>query len=126
MKTEKITFRKAEIIAKLDGIKARSVWKNGVKNCAIDLIDRMENETFSGSIEDLKKELLNGANSWQHYAWSGCGLIYNSSIAKTFCTLSELKKTCNGSRRPNASEDWLDFYSRGLDQAWKLIKSVIR
>lgn len=125
MKTEEITFRKSEIIAKLENIKARSAWKNGVKDCAIDLIDRMENETFSGSIEALKNELLNGANSWQHYAWSGCGMIYNGEIAVTFCTPSELKKTCNGSRRPNASEDWLDVYARGLYQAWDLIKSVV-
>lgn len=125
-----ITFRKSELIEELENMKFRSAWKNGIRACAVDLLEDLENDTFSGSLADLKSELLNGADSWpgnpwKHYAWNGCGMIYNYDIAKRFCNPSELRKTENGAKRPNAREDWLDVYARGLFQAWNLIENTL-
>lgn len=54
----------------------------------------------------------------------GCYLIYNSDIAKMFCTPSELKKTHNGERKPNKNEEWLDVQARALNQAARMIITI--
>ena len=65
----------------------------------------------------IKAAMLNGANDWSHYSWSGCGLVYDGDIAEHYCTPSELKKTRHGERRPNSREEWLDVQARALHQA---------
>jgi hypothetical protein len=113
------------IKATIETQKTRSAWTRGVKAYALELIEELEEAIERGyfDAEDLsspsllERQLLNGASSWDQYSWGGCSLIYNADIAARLCTPSELKKTGNGSRRPNASEEWLDTQARALYQA---------
>ena len=110
---------------------ARSAWGRGVYAYACDLIDDLA-ETLPYAPESLDNEtllfkaLLNGADNWNHYSWGGYSLIYNSDIAERLCCPSELKKTRNGERRPNAREEWLDTQARALNQAAALILRAYR
>ena len=94
---------------------ARSAWQRGVKSYAIDLLDNVEDRALT------KETLLNGAQDWSAYSYGACALIYDGDIAEALCTPSELKKTRNGARNPNASETWLDCQTRALHQASKLV-----
>ena len=118
----------------LDGKKCRSAWDKAVNLYANDFIDDLE-EWFDGgyiNLEDLEspamleKTLLNGANNWNHYSWSGCSLCYNSDIAKRVCTPSQLKRKRNGNLPPNSYEDWLDVQARALYEAFLRIKKAVR
>jgi hypothetical protein len=105
----------------IESEKAQSAWDKGVKEYALELIEEWDDEReFYGSPAD-RKDLLNGADDWKQYSWGGCALIYNSDIAKRLSSPSELKKTRDGERRPNASEEWLDTQARALYQASNLI-----
>ena len=99
--------------------KFRSTWAKAVFDDAIDLVDGLDDNTLEKceTRQDLKKLLLNGAESWTNYSWSGCALCYDEDIAKHYCTPSELKKTKNGYYRPNKNESWLDVQARALYQA---------
>lgn len=117
----------AELKEAIDKQAARSAWDKGVKIYAYELIEEFgnnqelgDNHEFFGSPAD-KKELLNGAADWNQYSWGGCSLIYNEDIAKRICSPSELKKTKNGERKPNATEEWLDTQARALTQAARMI-----
>ena len=114
--------------------KARSAWSRGVfeyvRELWVDLCESIEGGYFES--EDLKapqmvkKALLNGADSWSAYSWGGSSLIYNSDIAARLCCHSELKKTREGERRPNAREEWLDTQARALFQASEKLQRIIR
>lgn len=105
---------------------ARSAWAKGVKEYALELLEEMnENTEFHGSPAD-RKDLLNGADSWEQYSWGGCAMIYDGDIAERLCSPSELKKTRNGERRPNAREEWLDVQARALYQASRMIMRLAR
>jgi hypothetical protein len=77
-----------------------------------------------GTIEAMKADALNGARDWRQYSEGGCSLVYNEDIAVRLCTPSELKKTSNGMRNPNASETWIDVQARALQQAFWLIRNA--
>lgn len=108
----------------------RSAWDKGVREYASDLLDGLYEGILNGyiNIDDLHspamldKALLNGASDWDQYSWGGCSLIYDGDIAERLCTPSELKKTRNGERRPNRSEEWLDVQARALRKAAYAIK----
>ena len=111
----------------------RSAWSKGVTVYAMELLDDLEESIERGyhyiediySIPLLEKMLLNGAENWEQFSWGGCSLIYNGDIAERLCTPSELKKTRNGERRPNAREEWLDTQARALYQAsTRILRSV--
>jgi hypothetical protein len=107
---------------KVETRQARSAWSRGVRAYALELVDEYEeardyNERDARDTAELKKWMLNGASDWNEYSWGGCSLIYNGDIAERLCTPSELKKTRNGERRPNAREEWLDTQARALYQA---------
>jgi hypothetical protein len=114
--------------------KARSAWARGVfeyvRELWADLCESIEGGYFDA--EDLKapqmvkKALLNGADSWSAYSWGGSSLIYNGDIAARLCCPSELKKTREGERRPNASEEWLDTQARALFQASAKLQRIIK
>lgn len=112
---------------------ARSAWAKGVNAYAFELLDDLDEAIENGyfDAEDinapklLMRQLLNGASDWSQYSWGGCSLIYNGDIASRLCTPSELKKTKNGIRRPNANESWLDTQARALYQASGLILAAI-
>lgn len=110
--------------------RARSAWDKGVNAYALELLESLEEAANGGYFDPddlhapkiLNKALLNGADNWNQYSWGGCSLIYDSDIAERLCTPSELKKTRNGERKPNAREEWLDTQARALYQAASLIK----
>ena len=109
--------------------KARSAWDKGVREYALELVETLEEGIRGGYFDEkdmqsrnlLKKQLLNGASDWTEYSYGGCSLIYDCDIAERLCTPSELKKTRNGERRPNAREEWLDTQARALNQAAMMI-----
>ena len=47
--------------------------------------------THFDTAQDLERILLNGADSWYHYAWSGCGLCYTQAIAEHYLPPSQRK-----------------------------------
>lgn len=107
----------------------RSAWKKGVQLYAAGMlykaIDRARydfenNETPA----DITKEayFLNGAANWVQYSYGGCALIYDSEIAETVCTPSELRRKRGGELQPNSRETWLDVQARALSQAWRMIR----
>ena len=133
---------KQELGNALDNTKARSAWNRGVLAYAWELFDTLgeaelreitallENGDYSGGYVAFKNAVLNGADSWGQYSWGGCSLVYDTDIAKRLCNPSELKRTHNGTRRPNAREEWLDTQERALTQAslrlWETVKKVHR
>ena len=102
---------------------ARSAWSRGVKAYALELLEDWEE---SGKKYLTEMDLLNGARDWGEYSWGGSALIYDEDIAERLCTPSELKRTRNGERRPNAREEWLDTQARALFQAARLIMQAVR
>ena len=113
-----------EITTIIEGTNFRSTWNRGVKAYALDILAELPQNVDYGTIEALKADALNGAQSWDQYSWGACSLIYNEDIAKRLCTPSELKKTRNGERRPNSREEWLDTQARALRQAWWMIRNA--
>lgn len=120
-----------EIRTTIESQNTRSAWTRGVKAYALELIEELEEAITHGyfdaddleSPQLLERQLLNGAADWSQYSWGGCSLIYNEDIATRLCTPSELKKTHNGAKRPNANEEWLDTQARAL---WQASAAVIR
>jgi hypothetical protein len=105
----------------LEQRKDKSAWNKGVTAYALELL-----EDVADNEEVTKERLLNGASDWNQYSWGGSSLIYDEDIAKRLCTPSELKKTRNGERKPNASEEWLDTQARALYQACNRIMKIAR
>ena len=118
-------MKKNELLIKVARSKARSAWARGVRMYALELLDSLEVEEVPSSFFELKKLLLNGADSWKAYSWGGCSLIYNADIAGRLCNKSEFFKTRGGIRKPNSREDWLDTQARALYQAENLIESLL-
>ena len=122
----------AEIRQEIENKNPRSAWDKGVKEYALELLEDMENERKLAKETDmvvypatLEVELLNGAMNWKQFSWGGCSLIYDGQIAKRLCSPSELKKTRNGEKQPNADEHWLDVQTRALHQAENMIYGCI-
>lgn len=116
-----------DLLQKVESIKVRGAWNNGVKEYAIELLDdaasNRECEEFT-SLQFLKDAILNGASDWMQYSEGGCSLIYNADIAERLCSPSELKRTKNGMNNPNSRENWVQCQARALFQAWEMIKRV--
>lgn len=117
-----------EIRNTIDNTKTRSAWSAGVKTYANEILDNLTAAEAEHRInmtiatrQDLEAAALRGADDWNAYSWGGCSLIYDSDIAATLCTPSELKRTRNGERRPNSREEWLDVQARALYQACKMV-----
>lgn len=111
----------------LDNTKTRSAWDKGVKCYAYDLLERMETDAdYWCNYLESEKFFLNGARDWNEYSWGGCSLIHDCHIAKRLCTVSELKKTRNGERKPNKNEEWLDTQARALFQAHKIVDDLLK
>ena len=104
----------------------RSAWDRGVATIAADLLGEYANNYGKNAAAPTMADLLNGADNWSQYSWGGCYLVYDSDIAELLCTPSELKRTRNGERRPNSSEEWLDVQARALNQAARRIISSAR
>lgn len=125
-----IETMRADIIAHTE----RSAWSKGVTEYALELLDTLAEGIDGGYFyadgiaapRVLEKNLLNGAADWSAYSWGGCSLIYDADIAERLCTPSELKKTRNGERKPNAREEWLDCQARALYQAARRVMNAAR
>lgn len=118
----------------LDTRKDRSAWDKGVTVYASELLEGLR-ESIEGGYFDpedlaapklLNRELLNGADDWNQYSWGGSSLIYDGDIARRLCSPSELRRTREGERRPNAREEWLDTQARALFQAAHRLTRTIR
>ena len=120
-------MRTLDLLQKVENVKVRSAWNNGVKTYAIELLDdaasNRECEEFA-SLHELKEAILKGARDWMQYSEGGCSLISGHDIAERLCTPSELKRTKNGINNPNSRENWQQYQARALFQAWELIKRV--
>lgn len=124
----KITIAQAE--KELSERRDRSAWDKGVTLYAFDLLDNLsEAITYNNRVPENRAEakewMLNGAQSWGQFSYGGSALIYDSDIAERLCTPSELKKTRDGERRPNARESWLDCQARALFQASNRVLRMI-
>lgn len=121
-----------DIIKELTERNDRSAWDKGVTVYAVEMAKEVKENIDGGYINpekisnhaELKDACLNGAGDWNQYSWGGCSLIYDGEIAERLCTPSELKKTRNGERRPNAREEWLDVQARALYQAFRRIYNI--
>ena len=109
---------------------ARSAWERGVREYAMEMADFLANDFDLCDVEfnqyNVEAVLLNGAQNWAHYSYSGCALVYDSDIAERLCAPWELKRTRNGERNPNGQETWLDVQARALQQAFNSVRRVLR
>ena len=121
-------------VAALVDTQKRSAWDRGVGAYAVDFVDFLRDGVEHGWIDEddlcnahlIEKALLNGAEDWSQYSWGGCAFCYDGQIAEMLCTPSELKKTHNGQKKPNPSEDWLDVQARACYQAaLRIIRAII-
>lgn len=135
-----------EARAVLEARNDRSAWNKAVTEDAIDLLNTVAevaeevNKKYTATAEggelhvmnllrdrnELTAAMLNGAETWSQYSWSGCALVYDGDIAEHYCTPSELKKTRHGERRPNGQEEWLDVQARALSQAAQRVRLAIK
>lgn len=119
---------------RLETRRPRSAWKRGVAAYASDFLSDLETSANNEYVtlyelshaDTCRKAMLNGAQNWSEYSCGGSSLICDEQIAKRLCTPSELKKTRNGERRPNRSEEWLDTQARALSQAARLVYICIK
>ena len=113
--------------------KPRSAWTKGVQLYVLELLDNVKQALADGTREQddslsrdlVQRAMLNGASCWDQYSWGGCSLIYDGDIAQRLCTATELKRTDEGRRAPNAREAWLDVQVRALTQAARIIRLSI-
>jgi len=104
----------------------RSAWSRAVHTYAIELVEGIDSSADLSNERLLHKALLNGASDWQQYSEGGCALVYDADIAERLCSPSELKRTRNGERQPNARENWLECQARALAQAASLVRRAYR
>ena len=129
---------------------ARSHWERAVIEDAISMtaeaIDNLQDspEEAPRNLTELTAQLLNVSistlKSWggddghngirsiyqcaHESSWGGSHLCYDYDIAHHYCTPSELKRTKDGERRPNAREEWLDVQARAIYQALEKIRGL--
>ena len=126
--------------ADLEARNDRSAWNRAVTADAIDLLNNITDavtydyitadDITDAHMLQIMRAMLNGADNWNHYSWSGCALCSDGDIAAHYCTPSELKKKHNGALPPNSYEEWLDVQARALGQAanraYRAIKRAAR
>jgi len=118
---------KQSLLPALGSIKpGRSAWSRAVRLYAVELVESLDDSADLSNEKLLVKALLNGADDWQQYSEGGCALIYDADIAERLCSPSELKRTRNGWRNPNARESWIDCQARALRQAEALVRKAWR
>lgn len=107
----------------------RSAWSKGVTLYALELVESLEEfEDYNGkhytNAEEIKSDILNGADNWAAYSWGGSSLIYDGDICERLATPSEQRRTRGGELRPNSREEWLDTQARALFQASNRISKL--
>lgn len=86
-------------------------------NVSVRTLQSWGRDDGNGGIKDLYK-------CARESSWGGSHLCYDYDIARHYCTPSELKRTRDGERRPNAREDWLDVQARAIYQALSKIRHL--
>lgn len=115
---------RTNLLNTIEKMTERSAWGKAVLLYAYELVEGLEVEEIPQDFNERKALFLNGASDWSQYSWGGSSLIYDCDIAERTCTPSELKKTRNGERKPNANEEWLDVQARALNQAFRKINTI--
>lgn len=106
----------------IENYKPISAWNKGLKVFALEIVESTEKHL---TMDNIKEAILNGAESYYAASMGGNFLIYDIDIAERFCSQSELKRTKNGEKEPNARESWLDLQARAAFQVELLIKKAI-
>lgn len=114
----------SDVVAALGSRRDRSAWDRGVTAYALDMLADLDGDAEL-TARTVARTLLDGAPTWHDYSWGGCALIYDSDIAERLCNPSELRRSDNGRRRPNAREEWLDTQARACFQAAQLVKRIV-
>lgn len=72
----------------------RSKWDHGVKDTALALLDSLDmpETVLPDHFGSRRALLLNGADNWREYSYSGCALVCNVDIAARFFTQSEMRR----------------------------------
>lgn len=118
----------------LETKKDRSAWDKGVTMYALDLLSDLEEWNDNGELDsvnlrdisELRPKLLNGANDWKHYSYSGSALVNNCKIAERLCNPSTLKRVDGGNKEPSRIETWLDVQANALAQAFYVLMWALR
>ena len=120
------TAIKTAVVAEIENTSARSAWKKGVRDFAIDLfVQTAEGKNEIEILNITEKDLLNGADDWKQFSYGGCWLVNDRDIAESLCTPSELKRKKGGDLPPNSYETWLDVQARALKQAsWEVLRAI--
>lgn len=122
-----VKLSKIEEMVKICQKQARSAWNKGVLLYCFEFVQNLKKWGVEEvGVDGLEKKILNGASDWDDYSRSGNTLISNWRIAFRLCTPSELKKTKNGSLKPNEYEEWLETQARALKQAYQKIEVITR
>jgi hypothetical protein len=111
-------------IANVKRSKAHTAWNRGVKVYALSLLKNLK-ANYSGrdlvNVDTLKKALLNGADNWQQYSYSGHALTFDYDIGQILCSPSDFKRFGLKKRRDISSETWLDIQTMALYAAYLTI-----
>lgn len=111
-------------IANVKRSKAHTAWKRGVKVYALSLLSNLK-ANYSGrdlvDVDTLKKALLNGADNWQQYSYSGHALTFDYDIGQILCSPSDFKRFGLKKRKTISSETWLNIQVMALWEAYRLI-----
>ena len=127
-----MTYLKEILIEKINSEYkyARSCWRKGVIDTALDLIDEIDGEDLlklclSSTRSERREILLGGYQDEKKYSYDGKMLVSNPDIAERFCTPSKLKEKKGGILDPNKKESWLDVQARAIYQAITIISDAI-
>ena len=113
--------------------RTRGAWHVGIYVYAMEMVERVidylkydeiENDLFNSDLwtaRRFNKIILDGAYDWKEASYGGCWLIYNGDICYRLCNDTEIAKTDEGRKQPNARETWLDVQARALYQAADLL-----
>lgn len=98
---------------------ARSAWKRGVHEYALEVVDEIEKGDITMTDIPNKRDIA------ERDSYGGCYLIYDVDIAARLCCPSELKRVKYGEKQPNSRESWLDVQARALYQARCHVRKLI-
>lgn len=134
-----------DVIDAIRAHKCRGKWSEGVKEYALEMLEREDIDADAPADTLNAGELLNhvgaipikigmfhGYGVWGYcrdVSWGGNFRIYNDEVAQTLCTPATIKRKTRKDgtlARPSKSEDWLDLQARALRAALVRIQWTAR